>query len=195
MKARRLISKGVLWAWFKILREKRIGNDSNLSYQLADISNLIVTKYTVFHKLHLGIQVFLTEVLNMLKLTQLFISDSKLFQSFISLKKKVVNAWLDTRGTLKFSELPLVLYPWNSDTLWKWSNKYEGEVPLNILNTWLSLSWLCFRHWELQHYSVPNAQHENEGQLFLKTRTTLFWEIWSFFFKVLVKPAYQDEHE
>ena len=38
--------------------EKRIGNDSNLSYQLADVSNLIVTKYTVLHKLHLGIQVF-----------------------------------------------------------------------------------------------------------------------------------------
>ena len=58
MKAQRLISKGVLWVRFKISTEKRIGNDSNISYQLADVSNLIVTKYTGFRKLHLAIQVF-----------------------------------------------------------------------------------------------------------------------------------------
>ena len=69
-----------------------LGHDANLRYQLVNVSNLKVTKYTVFHILHLGVQIFLAEVLNMSKLTQLFISEDKLFQSFIPLKKKVVDA-------------------------------------------------------------------------------------------------------
>ena len=60
-------------------------------------------------------------------------SEGKPFQSFIPLKKKVVEAWLDTRGTTKFSKQPLVLYLWDSDTLWKWSNKSDGEVSFEDL--------------------------------------------------------------
>ena len=60
-------------------------------------------------------------------------SDGKPFQSFIPLKKKVVEVCLDTRGTTKFSELPLVVYLWDSDTLRKWSNKYDGGSAIEDL--------------------------------------------------------------
>ena len=52
----------------------RIGKRPKLKLPSCKCSDLKVTKYmyTVFHKLHLGVQVFLTEVLNMLKLTPLF---------------------------------------------------------------------------------------------------------------------------